>query len=199
VSSQSAIEQGVVTTLRRHFADLQGVHVGLTPPNLQPPPAFGQWYVGVGQANAARGPSQSGDVRDEVFTLQIGVTFKTSVAPYDRAGWATRNPARNDRQFASQSAVAGSAEFTVTGVADAVAGLLDEQYQPINDANTFLPAGENPFTEPFHRVSLGQITDKPSGWVFGDDKLRAGEISFILITATGARRVRSTGSIDDLD
>lgn len=198
MASHSGIEQGVVDILREYFADTQGRYIGAAPPNGQPPPAFGQWYIGVSEATCQRGPSQSGDVRDQVYTLLIGVTFRSSVTPYDRLGWMTNNPARNDRSFGQQGV--NAAEFpnlSINAVADTVAGLIEERYEPINAANTHLDSRWDGFVEPFHYVNIGPVTDKPGGWVFSDMKLRPGEISFIQITASGARRIRIKGAIDN--
>ena len=197
MASQSGIEQGVVDILRAYFADTQGRFIGPAPPNGQPPPAFGQWYIGVSEATCQRGPSQSGDVRDQVFTLLIGVTFRSSVTPYDRLGWMTNNPARNDRSFGQNGPNAAEFEQGIHAVADAIAGLIEEKYEVINAANTHLDSQWDGFVEPFHYVNIGSVTDKPSGWVFSDMKLRPGEITFLQITATGARRIRIKGAIDD--
>jgi hypothetical protein len=199
VASQAALEQGVVKTLRDHFDDPAGKFIGAAPPNLQPPPAFGQWYVGVSEATANPGPATSGDLQDEVFTMVIGVTFKSSVSPYDRLGWMVNKPARNDRQFASPSSVAGDFPQSIKQVASAVATLLRENYTVINNANLFIEGADSAveaFKEPFHQVVIGPVQDKPASWVHSKADNRTGEISFISITATGARRIRIRGNQD---
>lgn len=196
MASHSGIEQGVVDVLRSYYNDTQGRYIGPCPPNGQPPPAFGQWYIGVSEATSSRGPSQSGDVRDQVYTLVIHITFKSSVTPYDRLGWMTNGPARNDRSFGQQGPNAEEFEFNIHSVADTVAGLIEEKYEVINAANLHLDPQWDGFVEPFHNVTVGPVTDKPASWNFSEMKLRPGEITHIQITATGARRIRIKGAID---
>ncbi len=199
MSSHGGLEQGIVDVLRQYFGDTEGKVIGPVPPNGQPPPGFGQWYIGVCQATSTRGPSQSGDLRDQVYTVVIGITFKASVAPYDRLGWMAQNPNRNIKNFASIGANTEPFEQGIYAVADAVAGLIEERYEPINAANAYLDSRFDGFVEPFHNVSVGVVQEKNASWIHSDAKLRTGEIMYLQVVASGARRIRAKGAIDEQD
>jgi hypothetical protein len=198
--SHAAIEQGIIKTIRDHFNDLQGKWIGPSPPNMQPPPAFGQWYVGVAGATSNPGPATSGDVQDEVYTVQIGITFRASVTPYDRLGWMTHKAAANTPNFASSSSVAGDFPTSINQMGSTVASLLRKKYAVINNANGFIEGFDttaNGFIEPFHQVTVGPVQDKPASWVHSNSDTRTGEITFLIVTATGARRCRIVGEQDE--
>lgn len=199
MSSHRALALGIQKTLRDAFADPDGKRIGIAPPNLQPPAVAGQWYVAIGQENSVRGPSNSGDLIDEVYTVQIVVTAKTAYVPYDRLGWETHGPA-GATQIAAAAAVSNPGlQPSATSVANKVHALLMEQYPVINNANLFVPGFNSlidGFIEPFHRVSVSGVSDKPPSWVFSDAKnARPGELSFVTVTAEGARRLRTLGSV----
>lgn len=198
MSSHRAIELGVLKTLRDHFGDAAGERVGLAHPNLQPPAVAGQWFVSVGQATCQDGPAISGDTQDDVYTLQIAVTFKTAYAPYDRLGWEVNEPVTMPPIGNTGAVVPAATTLSIQDVANAVRAKLREQYAVVNNANSFIsgfPADADGFVEPFHRVTVGPVTDKPPSWVFSEVKGRVGELSHCLITATGARRIRKAGVV----
>ena len=198
MSSHRAIELGVLKTLRDHFNDAAGQRIGLAHPNLQPPAVGGQWFVGIGQATCQDGPATGGDVQDDVYTLQISVTFKTAYAPYDRLGWEVNEPVSMPPIANTGSVVPAASTTSIVDVANTIRTLLRAQYTPINNANSFIPdfgTITDGFIEPFHRVTVGPVENKPPSWIFSDIKGRVGELSHILITATGARRIRAAGLI----
>lgn len=198
MSSHRAIELGVLKTLRDHFGDTAGERIGLAHPRLQPPAVAGQWFVGIGQATCQDGPAVGGDVQDDVYTLQISVTFKTAYAPYDRLGWEVNEPLSLPPIANAGSVVPAASTTSIVDVANTIRSLLRERYTVVNNANTFI-AGfgsvTDGFVEPFHRVTVGPVEDKPPSWIFSDVKGRVGELSHVLVTATGARRIRAAGLI----
>lgn len=201
MSSHRALALGIQKTLRDYFADPQGRRIGIAPPNLQPPPVFGQWYISIGQENSRRGPSQSGDIIDEVYTVQIAVTCKTAYVPYDRLGWESNAPVSDQPPIAATSppAMPAPTQPAITDIANKVLALLNERYAVINNANLYVPGfndSTDGFIEPFHQVSVGNVSDKPPSWIMSEQKGgRPGELSYLVITATGARRIRTVGSV----
>jgi hypothetical protein len=159
---------------------------------------MGQWYVAVGQANIRRGRTQSGDVRDQEFTIQIGLTRKASYVPYDRLGAESDQPVSSDPSTASNGAIVGQVWPGIVDMADNIAGLIEEDWDTMNYANGYIAgysATANGFTEPFHQVSIGSVEDKPASWTHSDGDTRRGEIEFISVTASGARRMRVRGTL----
>jgi len=199
--SKRALALGIVARLRTIYDDMDGSHFGYQP-KLMPPPASGQWYVSVGRVSSAKGTTQSGDVNDQVYTVQIAITVKMGYAPEDRQGAElTRSAPDQDFAGSTQPTTPGDWQLPSPGLeefADEIVGYLLEDYTVLNVANTYI-AGfgttTNGFVEPFHNDSIGDVEEKPAGWV-GWESADAGQVQAITVTMSGARRIRLRGQIN---
>lgn len=187
--SERAAVLGVVKRLRAIYADTDGTYVGFQP-NMIPPFASGQWYISVGMCSSARGPAQSGDVNDRVYTMQVCITRKVAYVPHDRMG-AELAQLDTLQDFAGPATPTEQTPPGIMEMADDICGALIEDYKTVNDCDTFLGVDEESFVEPFHQCSLGQPDVRQMSWSGGASGSSPAELTeVIMLTFSGLRRIR---------
>jgi hypothetical protein len=196
--SRRALALGVVDRLRSAFGDTDGLYV-FKSDDLRPAAGdcsfrTGPFVVTVGRVSASRGPTQSGDVNDQVYTLQVCVTAWMGFSPWDRQGSETAGD--TDQSEFAQDPV----EMTEDGLEDVVEAIvtyLEEDWDTIVAVNANISGAgvtTNGFMEPFHQHSVGDIEDAPNKWVHADGSDDAGTIKKLVVTMSGARRIRVRGT-----
>lgn len=172
--SDIALLSAAETRLRSVFNDPEGRFVGAQPGG-QPPPAMGQYYVGLDSAgyrnNDARGLSL-----DEVYDLLVVVTFKYAVAPADRRGLKM--------QAASE----------IRDTALRVRAALHMDYGVLNAANALIGAAASGFVEPLRFRSASAASAKGADWVWAEDAAQPPTVFAAELRFGGARRVQTIES-----
>ncbi|MEB3269966.1 MAG: hypothetical protein VKJ09_15605 [Leptolyngbya sp.] len=189
----------MVDRLRTAFGDAEG-KVVFKSDDLRPPPAAcsfrtSPFVVTVGRVSVQRGPTQGGDPNDGVYTLQVAVTAWAAYAPWDRQSLETAGPT-DQSGFAQESPA--EAVDGIEETADAVAAYLQEDWATVVAANARVPgyaAGTaNGFCEPFHTHAVGDVEDAPPSWVHSEGKDDSAPVKKIVVTLSGARRIRVQGT-----
>ena len=83
-------------------------------------------------------------------------------------------------------------------VAERGQSYLQESWTTVAAINARIPGYNvttNGFIEPFHTHSIGDIEDAPNSWVHADGRDDAGTIKKLVVTLTGARRIRVQGTV----
>lgn len=201
--SHRAVSLGIVDRLRDAIGDPDGRFV-FHSPDLRPPPAACSFrdrpfIVTVGQTAASPGPIQGNDVSDWVYTAQICITAWMGYAPIDRQGGevAGLEIGENDQSEFAQMAGAGSDEG-ILDAADMIGVYLTKGYETVNAMNARIPGfgtTTNGFIEPFHTAAIGACEDAQASHVHAEGQLTAGEVKKVIITVSGARRIRPRGML----
>ena len=196
--SKAALALGVVDRLRTMFNDTDGRFV-FKSNDLRPPPAAcsfrtAPFIVTVGRVSGNRGPSQGGDMNDTVYTIQVAITSWMGYAPWDRQALETAGPT-DQSGFAQEDGTL--TEDGLEEVAEKIVAYLQEDFNTITAVNARISGAgttTNGFCEPFHNHTIGDIEDPPNSWVHADGKDDAGTIKKLVVTLSGARRIRVRGT-----
>jgi hypothetical protein len=134
-------------------------------------------------------------MNDLVYTLQVCVTAWMGWSPVDRQPLETGGTT-DQTGFAQDPS--SDTEDGMELVAEKVVAYLQESWPAITAVNARIPGygtTTNGFIEPFHSNSIGDMEDAPNSWVHADGRDDAGTIKKLIVTLTGARRIRVQGTL----
>lgn len=199
--SKRALALGVVDRLRSAFGDTAGEFV-FKSDDLRPPPAACSFQtvpfiLTVGSVSVQKGPTNGGDSNDQVYTLQVCVTAWMGYSPWDRQSLDTGGET-DQTGFAQDGDVEETTEEGMESVADRVVTYLLEDWTTVQFVNARIPGAgvsTNGFVEPFHNPSIGDVEPAGNQWVHSDGKDDAQGIKKLVVTLSGARRIRIQGTL----